>query len=329
MTKSKIYPVFLFACLILILTGSAIAKRFQETQKQPERQKLPEEGIFFSTEEEFATHGPKPKDGNPIISDGDLLSSRGYVYMRNYELLKAFKVKYDLGLDAVFVVDAKERFVIFSTELDHPKGLFTAGDLLTTNGAILPNSSLLKAFDIPSNLDLGLDAVHLTGGVESIKRFFKEMIDKSLNREFWLKEPKALLKFLKRYRIDIWFSTEGTAPLPNKPIFLDGDLLSASSGTIILSNHDALPMSVPAGILNRGVDFGLDAVTLLQDSLEKKELLLFSTELDYPRPRFTDGDVLIKGNGVIFYNASLISAFEPKVKDLGLDALSFFLQSRK
>ena len=27
----------------------------------------------FSVEEDFVTHGPEPPDGNPIISDGDML----------------------------------------------------------------------------------------------------------------------------------------------------------------------------------------------------------------------------------------------------------------
>jgi hypothetical protein len=133
------------------------------------------------------------------------------------------------------------------------------------------------------------------------------------------------MKNLEKDGIDIWFSTEGTAPVPNAPRFLDGDLLSAGTGTIVLSNADALPLVIPAGIPNRGVDFGMDAVAILSDPIEQIKLLLFSTEINGLLPAFTDGDALLRGDGVVFQNTVLISAFEPKVKDLGLDALSIGL----
>ena len=116
-----------------------------------------------------------PFDGNPIISDGDLLNAEGYVYMRNHDLLGTFDVSFDLGLDAADVIDIKDGLVTFSTELDHPDGRFTAGDLLATNGAILPNSSLLAAFKIPRELDLGLDAVHFKDEREVIIEFLNKM----------------------------------------------------------------------------------------------------------------------------------------------------------
>lgn len=284
-------------------------------------QKVPERGIFFSTEEDFLTRGPVPPDGNQIISDGDLLNSAGYVYARNLELLQEFKVRFDLGLDAADVINIKDRFVVFSTELDHPDGLFTAGDLLATNGAILPNSALLAAFNIPGMLDLGLDAVQFKGRQEDIIKFLA--MAKERGRGFWLEKPEMLMEHLKKFGIDIWFSTEGTAPPLKKPKFLNGDLLSAATGNIILSNADALPGAVPAGIPHRGVDFGMDAVTMWFDPVEQIKLLMFSTEINGRLPTFTDGDALLKGDGVLFFNEDLIKAFEPKVKDLGLDALSF------
>jgi len=272
---------------------------------------VPLNGVFFSTEEDFVTQGTK------IISDGDLLNMGGYVYMRNLGLLEVFKGEFDLGLDAADVIDKEDHFVAFSTELDDPKDRFTAGDLLATNGAILPNSALLYAFDIPSNLDLGLDAVHFKGEREAIIEFL-EMV-KTYGREYWLGKPDALIEYLKEFGIDILFSTEGTAPWPNEPKFLDGDLLSAATGKIVAANSDLLPPSVPAGILEGGVDFGLDAVTL-----DKEENIEFSTEILYELS-FTDGDVLLQGDGVVLHNASLINAFELKVEELGLDALSFYL----
>jgi hypothetical protein len=280
---------------------------------------VPPERIFFSTEEDFVAQGPEPSDGNPIISDGDLLNAKGYVYMRNHELLVKFDVTYDLGLDAAVVIDKEGGFVAFSTELDDPKGEFTAGDLLTTHGAILPNLALLILFGIPSNLDLGLDAVQFMGEKEAIIKFLG--IVKEEGREFWLKYPKALIEYLEEYNIDIWFSTEGTAPWPEKPGFLDGDLLSAASGTIEAANSDLLPFSVPAGIPNRGVDFGLDAITL-----DEEENIEFSTEILYEGSlSFTDGDVLLQDDRVTIQNIELINAFGLEVGDLGLDALSFYL----
>ena len=258
MRRFKINPVLLLVPIISILMGMAIA---QDVPKA-----VAEKGVFFSTEEDFVTQGPEPRDGNPIISDGDLLNSSGFVYMRNSELLRLFQVKFDLGLDAADVIDINKRSVAFSTELDHPGGMFTAGDLLATNGAILPNSALLAAFHIPRDLDLGLDAVHFIGSKDTISTFLE--IVKRQGREYWLKNPEGLMKYLKQYGIDIWFSVEGTAPTVRSPMFLDGDLLSAATGTIVLSNRDALPGTVPAGIPNRGVDFGMDAVTIYRGQME-------------------------------------------------------------
>ena len=124
---------------------------------------------------------------------------------------------------------------------------------------------------------------------------------------------------------NIWFSTEGTAPWPKEPKFLDGDFLSAATGTIVATNSDLLPHSVPAGIPERGVDFGLDAVTL-----DKERNIEFSTEIIYENKMdFTDGDVLLQGDGVVLQNKELIKPFEPKAKELGLDALSFYLYRRQ
>ena len=69
--------------------------------------------------------------------------------------------------------------------------------------------------------------------------------------------------------------------------------------------------------MSGGVDFGHDAVT-------KGENIEFSMEILYELS-LTDGDVLLQGDGVVLHNASLINAFELKVEELGLDALSFYL----
>ena len=274
--------------------------------------------IAFSTEVDFLTRGPMPPDGKPIISDGDLLGKDCVVCARNWELLYNFDVSTDLGLDAVDVIDVGTGLVTFSTELDSPNaGQFTSGDLLSTNGTIIPNLALLKMFNI--SYDMGLDALLFIGEPERIAAFFNEA--KDFPREYWLRNPDALVGMLRQWQIDIWFSTEGTGPLPTMPGFLDGDLLSAVDGVIIASNDILLQPGVPAGIPNRGVDFGLDAVAGHRNGM--RELIHFSTELLFSgEPGFTDGDVLKLGNGVILSNEDLIRCFEPVANFLGIDALS-------
>jgi hypothetical protein len=280
--------------------------------------------LFFSTEEDFVTQGPEPPDGNPIISDGDLLCSDCTVFARNRELLAAFQTQLDLGLDAADVIDAeaKKPLVAFSTERKDPQRRFTDGDLLATNGAVIPNIALLASFGI-SRIDLGLDAVHFIGDKEAIVAFLDYAAEKGL--DFWTENPNALPELLKKYNIDIWFSTEGTAPKPEDPSFLDGDLLSARDGIIIARNAILLPSSVPAGIPDRGVDFGLDAVIADRDG--NRETIQFSTEILYEgEPCFTDGDVILIGNGVVCTNEDLIRCFEPKENFLGLDALAVVME---
>jgi hypothetical protein len=236
------------------------------------------------------------------------------VFARNKKLLENFDTERDLGLDAADVLDVEHFLVAFSTSLDDPNGQFTDGDLLVTNGAVIPNIALLAKFDI-QRADLGLDAVHFIGDVDSIIKFMDHA--SQVSRDEWLKN---LPEMLERYDIDIWFSTD-TAPTPEAPRFLDGDLLSARTGTIVVANADLLPASVPAGIPDRGVDFGLDAVIASRSG--DREGIQFSTEMLYRgKTSFTDGDVLRIGNGVICTNEDLIECFEPKANFLGLDALS-------
>lgn len=122
---------------------------------------VPLERFFFSTEEDFVTQGTK------IISDGDLLNAEGYVYMRNHELLSAFEVHFNLGwMSLMSLTSRMASCVLDRTRLSCGGGL-TAGDLLATNVAILPNSALLASFKIARYMDLGLDAVHFMGKKET------------------------------------------------------------------------------------------------------------------------------------------------------------------
>lgn len=282
------------------------------------------DGIAFSTEEDFITRGPQPPDGNPLISDGDLLAYSGggtVVCARNRQLLQRFEVRVDLGLDAVDVVDAGGFVIAFSTELDHYSGAFTAGDLLLTTGGVLPNAALLAAFDLSLRRDMGLDAVHFIGSPEAIKRIVEAI--RAQTREFWLESPDSLPKLLEELEADIWFSTEGTELPLDKPAFLDGDLLSARTGSIVARNSLLLPPSVPAGLPSRGVDFGLDAATGLRQP--DRESIHFSTEILFEgeEEAFTDGDVLRLGNGIIIPHEKLVLPLEPAAAFLGLDALHF------
>jgi len=102
---------------------------------------------------------------------------------------------------------------------------------------------------------------------------------------------------------------------------LDGDILSTRDGVIIASNGIFLPSSVPAGIPDRGVDFGLDALGGHRDGMMVQ--VKFTTEILFNgEPGFNDGDVLESGNGVVFTNEDLTRCFEPMASFLGLDALS-------
>lgn len=291
------------------------------------------ESFAFSTEEDFVTQGPVPADGNPIISDGDLLTTSWLpggpciVCARNAELLQAFRVPHDLGLDAADVVDADGYLVAFSTELSSSNlDQFTHGDLLVTNGAIILNQALTARWGGGQGVgyDLGLDAVHLLGDSaepDAILAFLNEAA-----AEEQPIGPEVLARLLESHpTVDIWFSTSGTWSVPGALGFLDGDLLSARNGTIVAPNAELLPAGVPAGIPNRGVDFGLDAAT--SDRGGAVEQIHHSTEILFDGEfGFTDGDVLRYGNGVVATNDELVACFEPVVKFLGLDALHMALE---
>ena len=288
--------------------------------------------LAFSTEENFITRGPVPPDGNPLISDGDLLGPDGAICARNADLVEPYDVKADLGLDAVDILNVESAIVAFSTELDSPNvGQFSAGDLLITNVTIIPNQVLTYAYDDGGiGYDLGLDAVQFVGALENIDKFLGNVPGPVIDD--WIRDPSLLSTLLTEYSIDIWFSTEGSWKAGDPSGFVDGDLLSARDGKIVAANSDLFPASVPAGIPLRGVDFGLDAAANAR-SLELPQLK-FSTEIPYTSQitstleiastsmgSFSAGDALRYGNGIEAMNWELVKPFEPKAEDLGLDGL--------
>ena len=281
----------------------------------------------FSTEEDFLSRGPVPPDGVPIISDGDLLGKNHAVCMRNRDLLHVHDVdpSIDLGLDAVDVLYIDRQLVAFSTSLDAPGKRFTAGDLLTTWGAVIPNQALLLQFQIHG--DRGLDAVHFVGDWQHIIAFNE--FAANVPRGTWLENPALLGDTLRRHNIDIWFSIEGTEQRATTMSIYDGDLLSAAYGVVVARNEQLLPPAVPAGIPTGGVDFGLDAFTasrLFKPDEPEPTNGHFSTEiLHRGELKFTDGDVLQVGDGIAYHDSELTAPFEPLADFLGTDAIYILL----
>ncbi len=151
--------------------------------------------IWFST-----TTGWFDEKLGRYISDGDLLSSKGYVVATNAQLLRNFLVPpanvdntqpspVNMGLDAVYVVRFRPWDVAaltaassaapqiwFSVSKDFTDKYgrsITSGDLLSASGAIVrknqnllanfPPSPLMDSTDMPLLLNYGLDAVHVRG----------------------------------------------------------------------------------------------------------------------------------------------------------------------
>ncbi len=311
--------LFLAGAVAIAAAGAPVAAQAQDS---PFKNLRACTGGAFSTEEDFMMRGGEPFDGNPYISDGDLLSPSGEVCARNQELVARFDVSQDLGLDGVDILDIDAGLIAFTTSLDSPHGQFTAGDLLMTNGAIIPNQALVQPFDIRN--DVGLDEIKLIGPPDQILRFARMAQD--TGPDGWTGD--RLQSTLKEMGIDIWFSIEGTRWDRQRPI-LDGDLLSAL-GTVVATNRDLLTPGAPAGLPNDGVDFGLDAFATARQAVETARgisAVLFSTELLYEgKVSFTDGDVLRQGGMVAATNDLLIAAFNPAAKFLGLDALWFPFQ---
>ena len=279
--------------------------------------------LFFSTEVDFLTRGPEPPDGNPIVSDGDLLALTGagssLICVRNADLLSAFQTTADLGLDAVDVlVDGEDRIVIFSTELDAPApGSFRSGDLLATQGAAIPNEVLLQKFEI--GYDVGLDAIHAVGSPRALIRFFEDAAQP--DRQEWLDDPLILLQLFEAHGVDLWVSIEGTLTSGSLSVLLDGDLLSAREGTVVARNDQILPPDVPAGIPVRGIDFGLDAVSTNRSG--ELDSLAFSVEISHVTPPdFGESDLLGLNLGWRASGPNLVSTFEPASSVLGLDAVA-------
>jgi len=276
MSKSPLIGLTLLLILLVASLTPAAAQDVRETIRFCE-------GGAFSTEEDFIAEndfvGP-----NCYISDGDLLSPTGQVCATNRDLVEQpFDVSVDVGLDAVHIVDFGEfgePLIAFSTELDSPHGNFGAGDLLFTNGAVIPNGALMQPFQIRN--DVGLDGLEIFGEPERIVRFASSLPPR--DDPAW--GQGLLQERLKESEIEIWFSIEGTVNLSERDYILDGDIISAD-GSIIARNGDLLPLDVPAGIVDRGVDFGTDAIAVVGDPETDEREVLYSTEILFDGDRIS------------------------------------------
>jgi hypothetical protein len=315
MNSSKIRRMMIVAlsvAILLIFPSGTITAR--QILPNPDPCK---EGAW-SSEVDFWSRGAVPFDGNAYVSDGDLLGRFGDVCARNADLLSSFGVKDDLGLDAVdiyFEIDV----VAFSTELDAPDGAFTAGDLLTNTGIIIPNAALIAPLGI--SYDVGLDGLQFIGEPDVVKQLLDKVT--AVSRTDWLSAPLMLQEILndlsQQSEIDVWFSIEGNWPAGGLPTILDGDVLSARDGSIVLTQGDLLsPFQAdfrPG--MNGYIDYGLDALAAPRNG--EKGKVLFSTEV-LNLKSFTDGDVLALSGGIVVLNTDLSNTFF-EAEYLGMDAL--------
>jgi hypothetical protein len=103
------------------------------------------------------------------ISNGDLLSEKGYVFETNGDIISKFKLyptfaPIDIGLDAVYLWPWGE--IWFSTKSSFPVEQYdniSPGDLLSSYGkVVLRNKELLEAFKPTEKIaDFGLDALEI------------------------------------------------------------------------------------------------------------------------------------------------------------------------
>lgn len=265
--------------------------------------------IWFSTENGFTSSLLDPT-GTTLtrVSDGDLLSQRGYIARSNHQLVSRLGIMPpvpDLGLDAAML--GPRGVVWFSFEETTPRiwsetlGTWLKhGDLLAETGQVVrTNEQLLKAFlpapvTTTANLkwDAGLDAVTqpVAGNTFAARSFLFS----------------TEVRFFSR-RLNAWVG--------------NGDLLS-DRGYIVMRNRDLMrhfhPIQTTGSLV--AVDYGLDAVVVRSNGE-----VWFSTEIGFQDATLgpiSDGDLLSTTGRVVMRNLDLVSAFGPveDVDNFGLDA---------
>jgi hypothetical protein len=258
--------------------------------------------VWFSTSHGF-TPGKVSSDAvkPAYVSDGDLLSPRGYVVRTARQFMARLGVMPptpDLGLDAVLFANRGEAWFSFRTSAgqvwsESLATWLTHGDLLSDAGkVVMTNADLLKRFDPVSTrsiINFGLDAVY-----------------RGPNR-------------------DVVFSTdEGFFSQVLGRYVGHGDLLSLS-GRVVRTNAELLENFKIQDMTMRPTpaDYGLDAVVLRPFGE-----VWFSTTIGFVDERYgwvSDGDLLSSAGVVVARNLALVGAFQPleDAANFGLDALTF------
>ena len=250
--------------------------------------------IWFSTARDFVSTNRSAPTNH--ITAGDLLSNRGRVVKRNMELvgrLGLMPVVPDLGLDAVHVAQRGEiLYSIPQSVFSESQGLIQHGDLLSDRGPIVKrNQALLAAFKLPSNDDLGLDAVQVMPNGEiwfSIRSNVTVNATLTLGRGDILSDQGRVVQTHKELMAnfqpittsrdfgldalsvlpggEIWFSVEeGFVDNRLGPI-LGGDLLS-NRGCRVFRNEDLVRAFAPA---DPKLDYGLDGLFVVTDTCNPK-----------------------------------------------------------
>ena len=247
--------------------------------------------LLFSTEVDFVS-APVGYGPSRLISDGDLLSRRGFVYRTNHQLtgkLGIMPIVPDLGLDAAMIGPKREVWFSFEEAnlnqwSESLRCVLKHGDLLSEAGRVVyTNEALLKAFvRMPVATDAGLDAVTRAPNRDLLfsteTGFFSEALGRSVGH---------------------------------------GDLLSMR-GKIVRTNAQLLerfhifdPTMGPAVR-----DYGLDAV-LLRPLGE----VWFSTEVGF-QDEFLgwvgSGDLLSSRGNIVAREHELLAAFRPEPSPISI-----------
>jgi hypothetical protein len=177
--------------------------------------------IFFSiaTDTESIASGP--------LSNGDIVTSEGRLYLQNSQLLSPFGVTdSDPGLDALHIVSEDEVYFSIAKSVTRTGGKLSAGDILSSKGRIVrTEANLLLHFINPLTTSVGVDALYV-----------------------W---PNG----------EIWFSTQLGFTNANASVSA-GDILS-DQGYVALRNSDITAAFTPIANVS---DLGLDAITLISDA---------------------------------------------------------------
>ena len=253
--------------------------------------------MWFSTRYGFHPADPAAV-GQPVVTEGDLLSAAGTVDRTNTELtrrLGIMPVASEIGLDAVGTPSRRrvsagpEGEIYFSARSDvfsETVGMLHHGDLLSDSGKVIRrNADLIAPFSpMPPIPDLGLDAAAVDQGglvvFSTRDGFFSERLGRTIDRGDLLREDGTVLRsqeeFLALFQPaagvksvgvdavhiwrhgEVWFSTEDSFEDERFGHVGHGDLLS-DTGRIVARNHELLGPFKP---LDEIADFGLDAVLI-------------------------------------------------------------------